>query len=103
MRLWERSDLGRGDMVMASFGPAMEVAGQYEAINDNTGKPVDLMKLLAIARRAVKEILLSKIDTLPLEVFDERTKFALWWVEQHRRDPAAKSELRWESFTEVCR
>ena len=99
VRLWERSDLGRGDMVMASFGPAMEVAGQYEAINDNTGQPVDLMKLLAIARRTVQEILLSKVDTLSLEVFDERTKFALWWVEQHRRDPAAKSELRWESFT----
>ena len=99
VRLWERSDLGRGDMVMASFGPAMEVAGQYEAINDNTGQAVDLMKLLAIARRTVQEILLSKVDTLPLEVFDERTKFALWWVEQHRRDPAAKSELRWESFT----
>jgi putative DNA methylase len=99
VRLWERSDLGRGDMVMASFGPAMEVAGQYETINDNTGQPVDLLKLLAIARRAVQEILLSKIDTLSLEVFDERTKFALWWVEQHRREPTAKSELRWESFT----
>ena len=99
VRLWERSDLGRGDMVMASFGPAMEVAGQYEGINDNTGQPVDLMKLLAIARRTVQEVLLSKVDTLSLEVFDERTKFALWWVEQHRRDPAAKSELRWESFT----
>jgi putative DNA methylase len=99
MRLWERSDLGRGDMVMASFGPAMEVAGQYEVINDNTGQPVDLMKLLAIARRTVQEILLSKIDTLSLDVFDERTKFALWWVEQHRRDSTAKSELRWESFT----
>ena len=99
VRLWERSDLDRGDMVMASFGPAMEVAGQYQAINDNTGQPVDLMKLLAIARRTVQEVLLSKVDTLSLEVFDERTKFALWWVEQHRREPAAKSELRWESFT----
>ena len=99
VRLWERSDLGRSDMVMASFGPAMEVAGKYEAITDNTGQPVDLMKLLAIARRTVQEILLSKIDTLSLEVFDERTKFVLWWVEQHRREPTAKSELRWESFT----
>jgi putative DNA methylase len=99
VRLWERSDLGRRDMVMASFGPAMEVAGRYEVINDNTGQPVDLMKLLAIARRTVQEVLLSKIDTLSLEVFDERTKFALWWVEQHRREPTAKSELRWESFT----
>jgi putative DNA methylase len=100
VRLWERWDLGRGDMVMASYGPAMEVAGQYEGINDNMGKPVDLMRLLAIARRAVKEILLSKIDVLPLKVFDERTQFALWWVEQHRRDLAAKSDLRWESFSE---
>jgi len=100
VRLWERSDLGRRDMAMASFGPAMEVAGKFETINDNTGQPVDLMKLLAIARRAVKEILLSKIDTLPLEVFDDRTQFALWWVELYRRDFVANSELRWESFAE---
>lgn len=99
VRLWERSDLGRGDMVMASFGPAMEVGGHYEEINDNTGTPVELMKLLGIARRTVREILLSKIDTLPLENFDERTQFALWWVELHRREATAKSELRWESFT----
>jgi adenine-specific DNA methylase len=99
MRLWERADLAREDMVMASFGPAMEVGGQYQAINENTGQPVELLKLLGIARRAVREILLSKIDTVPLEVFDDRTQFALWWVELHRRELTAKSELRWESLT----
>jgi putative DNA methylase len=99
VRLWERSDLARGDMLMASAGPAMEIAGRYETIADNTGKPVDLMNLLATARRAVQEILLSKIDTLPLERFDERTKFALWWVELHRRNQVAKSELRWAGLT----
>jgi adenine-specific DNA methylase len=99
IRLWERSDLARSDMLMASAGPAMEVAGQYDVITDNTGKPVSLMTLLATARKTVQEILLSKIDTLSLELFDERTKFALLWVELFQRDQVAKSELRWASFT----
>lgn len=99
IRLWERSDLARSDMLMASAGPAMEVAGRYDVITDNTGKPVSLMSLLATARKTVQEILLSKIDTLSLELFDERTKFALWWVELFQRDQVAKSELRWASFT----
>ncbi|MEO5875006.1 MAG: hypothetical protein ABIS86_04365 [Streptosporangiaceae bacterium] len=99
MRLWERSDLARRDMLMASSGPAMEVAGRYAVITDNTGKPVDLLRLLATARKAVQEIALSKIDSVPLELFDERTKFALWWVELYRRDQVATSELRWASFT----
>jgi putative DNA methylase len=99
IRLWERSDLERADMLMASAGPAMEVAGLYSVIRDNTGTPVNLVHLLGAARRTVMEILLSKIDKVPLERFDERTKFALWWVEQSRRDKVAKSELRWASLT----
>lgn len=100
MRLWERSDLARRDMLMASSGPAMEVAGRYAVITDNTGQPVELLRLLATARRAVQEIALENgIDSIPLELFDERTKFVLWWVELYRRDQVATSELRWASFT----
>lgn len=99
MRLWERSELARDDMVMAAIGPAMEVGGRYGSINDNTGQPVELIKLLGIARRVVREILLSKIDSMPLGSFDERTQFVLWWVELHQRELAAKSELRWETLT----
>ncbi|MEU2774011.1 DUF1156 domain-containing protein, partial [Streptomyces sp. NPDC007162] len=99
MRLWESSDLARDDMMMASVGPAMEIAGQYESISDNTGKPVELLNLLATARKAVQEVALSRIDSVPLELFDERTKFALWWVDLYERRQVAKSELRWEGMT----
>jgi len=99
MRRWERSDLARSDMLMASAGPAMEVVGRYTVVQDNTGTPVELIHFLATARKAVQEIALSKIDTVPLELFDERTKFALWWVDLYKRQQTAMSDLRWEGFT----
>ncbi|WP_460697451.1 DUF1156 domain-containing protein [Nocardia thraciensis] len=98
-RLWEMSGLAPTDMLMASAGPAMEVAGRYSRITDNTGTPVDLVALLATARRTVQEIALDKINSVPIEMFDERTKFALWWVELFGRDLVPQSELRWHSFT----
>jgi putative DNA methylase len=99
MRRWERFDLARNDMQMASAGPAMEVVGRYSTVRDNTGAPVELLHFLATARKAVQEIALNKIDSVPLELFDERTKFALWWVDLHKRQQAAWSDLRWEGFT----
>ncbi|MFF5148137.1 DUF1156 domain-containing protein [Streptomyces sp. NPDC013157] len=98
MRLWESSDLARDDMMMAAVGPAMEIAGQYESISDNTGKPVELLTLLATAQKAVQEVTLNRIDSVPLELFDERTKFALWWIDLHQRRQVAKSELRWQGL-----
>ncbi|MEU0565185.1 hypothetical protein ABZ297_07305 [Nonomuraea sp. NPDC005983] len=98
-RLWERSGLARADMLMASAGPAMEVAGRYSAISDNTGEPVSLVDLLGTARRVVQEIALEQISSVPLELFDERTKFALWWIELFKRQQVAQSEMRWHSFT----
>lgn len=98
-RLWERSGLARQDMLMASAGPAMEVAGRFSEITDNTGETVKLVDLLGTARRVVQEIALEKIDSVPLDRFDERTKCALWWVELFGREQVAQSEMRWHSFT----
>lgn len=98
-RLWEQSGLAPTDMLMASAGPAMEVAGRYSQITDNTGTPVDLVALLGTARRTVQEIALDKINSVPIEMFDEKTKFALWWVELFGRDLVPQSEFRWHSFT----
>jgi hypothetical protein len=100
MRLWERADLARNDMLMASVGPAMEIMGRYSVVLDNTAKPVEILHFLATARRAVKEIVLSRIDAVELNRFDRRTQFALWWVDLHRRQPTAKSELQWLGFTD---
>lgn len=39
-----------------------------------------------------------EIDHHPLETFDARTRFALWWVRLFGRQEAAKSELRWQAL-----
>lgn len=96
MDLWIRSDLAITDMLMASAGPAMEVAGRYGKIREKLGKEVELDRFLVTARRAVREASAVPVDTLKLEDFDPRTLFALWWVRLYRRDLTAKSELRWE-------
>ena len=39
-----------------------------------------------------------KIDALPLETFDARTRFALFWVRLYGRGLAPKSEARWQEM-----
>jgi hypothetical protein len=53
---------------------------------------------LVIARRAVQEAAAIQIDELPLEAFDSRTRFALFWVRLYARSIAAKSEARWQAL-----
>ena len=52
---------------MASAGPAMEVVGRYETVLDSRGKPVDLIRYLYIARRAVEEAAALRVDEPPLD------------------------------------
>lgn len=94
--LWTRSGLAPTDMLMASAGPAMEVVGRYSAVLDAKGEPVPLDVFLPVARQAVQEAEAIEIDHHPLETFDARTRFALWWVRLFGRSLAPKSELRWQ-------
>lgn len=94
--LWDAAGLALTDQLMASAGPAMEVVGRYAEVRDKTGQPVDLDRYLPLARRFVEEAADIKIDTLPLETFDARTRFALFWVKVHGRGIAAGSEARWQ-------
>jgi len=96
--LWERSGLAPTDMLMASAGPAMEVVGRYERVLDNAGEPVEPDRYLIAARQAVQEASSLEIENHPLETFDSRTRFALWWVRLYGRQLAAKSELRWQAL-----
>lgn len=98
MDLWTRSGLAPTDMLMASAGPAMEVVGRYSRVLDAKGEPVDIDVFLPIARRAVEEAESIEIDHHPLETFDARTRFALWWVRLFGRQLTPKSELRWQSL-----
>lgn len=98
MPLWERSGLAPTDMLMASAGPAMEVVGRYEQVLDSVGNPVEPDRYLITARQAVQEAAALEIDNHPLETFDARTRFAVWWVKLYGRQVAAKSELRWQAL-----
>jgi putative DNA methylase len=96
LRLWDAAGLALTDQLMASAGPAMEVVGRYSDVLDKTGQPVDLDRYLPLARRFVEEAADIKVDTLPLETFDQRSRFALFWARLYGRGIAAASEARWQ-------
>lgn len=96
--LWDKSLLALTDQLMASAGPAMEVAGRYSEVVDPSGEPVDPYDFLVLARRAVQEAAAIRIDNLPLETFDARTQFALFWSRLFGRGVAPRSEARWQAM-----
>ncbi|MGW6197289.1 hypothetical protein ACWF0M_14195 [Kribbella sp. NPDC055110] len=95
---WERWGLAPADMLMAAAGPAMEVVGRYSEVLDARGEIVDIHTFLPLARAAVQEAMAVEISHQPLETFDARTRFGLWWVRLYGRQPQAKSELRWQAL-----
>lgn len=76
----------------------MEVVGRYSEVLDATGERVDIHTFLPLARSAVQEAMAVEVDHHPLETFDARTRFALWWVRLYGRQVQAKSELRWQAL-----
>jgi putative DNA methylase len=98
MALWSRAGLAPTDMLMASAGPAMEVVGRYSQVLNNKGVVVPPDKYLLVARKAVQEAEAVEIDHHPLDTFDARTRFALWWIRVFRKSITAKSELRWQAL-----
>ena len=95
---WERWGLAPADMLMAAAGPAMEVVGRYSDVLDARGNPVDIYTFLPLARAAVQDAMAVEINQQPLDAFDARTRFALWWVRLYGRGVQAKSELRWQTL-----
>lgn len=95
---WDRWGLAPADMLMAASGPAMEVVGRYSAVLDARGNPVDIYTFLPLARAEVQEAMAVEINNQPLDTFDTRTRFALWWVRLYGRQVQAKSEMRWQTL-----
>jgi adenine-specific DNA methylase len=95
---WTADGLALTDQLMASAGPAMEVVGRYEEVLDRKGDAVDPLRYLYMARRAVEEAAAIKVDELPLDAFDQRTRFALFWAQLFGRAAAPKSEARWQAL-----
>jgi putative DNA methylase len=95
---WERWGLAPADMLMAAAGPAMEVVGRYSEVLDAKATPVDIFDFLPLARSAAQEAMAVEVNHQPLESFDARTRFGLWWVRLYGRQPQSKGELRWQTL-----
>ena len=92
---WQKAGLALPDQRMASYGPAMEVVGRYSKIYDKARNLVSLSSYLAKARRFVEEAADIRIGDTPLEVFDPRSHFALFWTYMYGRTLVPGSEERW--------
>ncbi|MEX2375982.1 MAG: hypothetical protein WD942_10435, partial [Dehalococcoidia bacterium] len=97
--VWNPSGLSYVDQKMAASGPALEVVGQYAQVLDKRGQPVDLTRYLPLARQAVTEAHNLSFDSLPLDTFDQKTRFALEWVRSYGRKVQAASEARWNRLS----
>ncbi|MEU7769853.1 hypothetical protein AB0C44_00830 [Micromonospora taraxaci] len=96
--MWDSAGLAIPDQLMASAGPAMEVFGRYSTVLDKLGNPVEPDRYLLVARRAVEEAAAIEVDHLPLESFDTRTRFALFWVRLYGKSVQPRSEARWQAL-----
>lgn len=96
--LWEADGMALADQMMASAGPAMETVGKYATICNIDGTPVALDRYLPLARHYVQQVVDVRIDGLPLDTFDDRSQFALFWVRQHQRNLTAGSEIPWQKL-----
>ena len=95
---WKRWGLAPADMLMAAAGPAMEVVGRYSQVLDAKAVPVDIFDFLPLARSATQEAMAVEVNHQPLETFDARTRFGLWWVRLYGRQLQSKGELRWQTL-----
>ena len=76
----------------------MEVVGRFSQVLDARGSAVDIYTFLPLARAAVQDAMAVEINHQPLDAFDARTRFALWWIRLYGRQIQAKSELRWQTL-----
>ena len=67
VREWDRDGLALYDQLMAAYGPAMAVYGQYSKILKPDGQPAELDRYLTLARAAVRDAAALRLDELPLE------------------------------------
>jgi putative DNA methylase len=95
---WERDGLALTDQLMAAYGPAMEVLERYEHVLRPDGTLVEIDRYLSLARRTVQDAAAIKVDGLPLETFDARTRFALFWARLYGRQLAPKSEAVFQAM-----
>lgn len=91
-RRWQTEGLALPDQLMAAYGPAMEVWGRYASVLQTDGEAAPIDRYLLLARTAVRDAAALRIDEIPLESFDDLTRFALFWMRLYQRGTVPKSE-----------
>jgi putative DNA methylase len=91
---WTKEGLALGDQMMAAYGPAMEVYGRYSKVIQPDGIVATLDRYLTLARRSVREATALRLDEIPIETFDARTRFAVFWMRVYGRTVVPKGEAR---------
>ncbi|MEU9615171.1 hypothetical protein AB0D56_27040 [Streptomyces sp. NPDC048209] len=94
VRDWERDGLAFTDQLMAAIGQGMEVYGKYSKILKPDGTAAELDRYLTLSRVAVRDAMALKLDELPLETFDKRTRFAVFWLRLNGLMTLSKGESR---------
>lgn len=79
------ADVADGAQVTALFYAAVARFGR-----------VDLNRYLPLARQADTEAHNLSFDSLPLDTFDLKSRFAFEWVQSNGRQAQAASEARWD-------
>lgn len=100
---WEADGLALTDQLMAAYGPTMEVFGRYEHVLRPDGSSLGIDHYLSLARRTVQDATAIKVDGLPLETFDARTRFSLFWARLYGRQLAPKSEAVFQAMASNLR
>lgn len=78
-QFWNEGISG-SDFFISAIGPAVEVFGKYESVENFSGEKVSAKELLEYVRKVVSEYALSKILKSPeLGGIDEEARFYLLW------------------------
>ena len=97
VRQWEADGLALPDQLMAAYGPAMAVYGRYNRVLLPSGAQAGVDRYVNLARAAVRDAAALKLDELPLETFDARTRFAVFWHRLFGLTDVPKGEGRFQA------
>ena len=95
-RQWDADGLALEDQQMAAYGAtALSVVGQSERVITPSGDEVPLEHYMTLARKAVRQSVAMRLDSLPLETFDALTgsQCSGWNSLRTRRRPQGRGEV----------
>ena len=78
LRMLQRQSIAPVDLAQAMIGPGMAVFSRYSSVLEADGSPMSVRQALALINQILEELLSSEETE-----FDNETRWALTWYEQH--------------------